>query len=202
MRKLLIIMMLLLVGCSTTTVKNEMHQEPTISEITTHSDVVVDEDSEVEEPINVEEEPTIDVIQPDYGQIYAHITCERIGLDKDIYYGDDEVLLKKSLGQYTGSHLFGEGNVILVAGHNGTHFKAIRHVEKDDEVVVTTEYGTFTYKVYDTTIRLAADFNDEEELNSDEEILIMYTCYPFNSLSTDKRFFVYASLSSYEPKEQ
>lgn len=139
-------------------------------------------------------EPQVPEIQtPTYGEVYAHIICERIELDKDIYYGDDEKLLKKGLGQYEESHLFGEGNVILIAGHNGTHFKAIRNVEVGDTLTVTTNYGTFTYEVQNTEIRYASDFK-ESELSSDSEKLIMYTCYPFNSLSTDRRFFVYASL--------
>ena len=73
--------------------------------------------------------PTQTLNKPTYGEIYAHITCERIGLDKDIYYGDEEAILRKRLGQYSNSHLFGEGNTILIAGHNGTHFKAIHKIE-------------------------------------------------------------------------
>ena len=33
---------------------------------------------------------------------------------------------------------------------------------------------------------------DETQLYDTEEYLMMYTCYPFDSLSTDQRYFVYA----------
>ena len=89
MKQLLIICLLLLYGCSSQqTIQNT---QTTISS-TTQS-----------------------MITPTYGEIYAHMLCERISLDQDIYYGDDE-------------------------------------------------------------------------------ILIMYTCYPFDALETDERFFVYARL--------
>lgn len=141
----------------------------------------------------IEKKPVPVINQPQYGEIYAHITCERLKLDKDIYYGDDEVILKKALGQYDQSHLFGEGDVILIAGHNGTHLKAIHNVEVDDVLIVTTNYGTFTYEVDETIVRKASSFQ-ESELHAEHEQLIIYTCYPFYSLNTDERFFVYASL--------
>lgn len=195
MRKILLAILLFCAGCTAQTNENTVKTAKDINELIVKSDEITVE--VVEEQVS-----SIHVEQPEYGDNYAHINCERIGLDKDIYYGDDEVILKKSLGQYTGSHLFGENNVILVAGHNGTHFKTIRNIEIGDRLLVTTNYGDFLYEVFDTKVRLAAEFDETTELDNDEELLIMYTCYPFDSLATDSRFFVYAHLVSATPKDE
>lgn len=132
---------------------------------------------------------------PKQGDAYASIAIERIQFQNTIFYGDSEELLNKGIGHYMGSSLPGEGSVILLAGHNGTEFYQLRNVKKDDIVKIHTNYGEYTYQIYDMKIREASDFKSNE-LISDEETLIMYCCYPFDELGTSQRYFVYASYVS------
>jgi len=128
---------------------------------------------------------------PQVGEAYAMIRNEEHDLLKQIYYGDSPEILAISIGQYTESGIPGEGKPILLAGHNGSHFKQLRTFKKGDLVTIDTEYGTFKYEVTDMEIMPYYDFK-EETLQEDKERLIMYCCYPFDSLQTNDRYFVYA----------
>ena len=68
-------------------------------------------------------------------------------------------------------------------------------MKKDDIVNIKTEWGTYTYKIYDIEIMAATDF-DANVLDDDSEYLIMYSCYPFDVADTPDRYFVYASYVS------
>lgn len=128
---------------------------------------------------------------PKEGEAYAVIHNDDREFSKDLYFGDTTAILDIAIGQYTNSGIPGQGKPLLVAGHNGTHFKQLRYFEKGDFVQIDTSYGNYVYEVYDMETMLADDF-DTAVLNKDEETLIMYCCYPFDSLSTDTRYFVYA----------
>ena len=136
-----------------------------------------------------------DINMPQEGDGYASIRVDRIGFENTIYYGDNATLLNKGIGHYMGSSLPGEGSGILLAGHNGTEFYKLRLMQKGDMVNIDTSYGSYIYQIQDTKIMFASEF-DTQEIHSDTERLIMYCCYPFNSLSTDQRYFVYADYVS------
>lgn len=128
---------------------------------------------------------------PKEGLRYALIKNEARDFSKDLYFGDSNGILDISIGQYSKSGIPGQEKPILLAGHNGTHFYALRNFEKGDIVQIDTDYGSFTYKVMDMEKMLASDF-DVSILDQDTELLIMYTCFPFNVIDTDTRYFVYA----------
>lgn len=131
------------------------------------------------------------VKRPKHKEAYATISNEARNFNKQIYFGDTPDILSISIGQYEYSGIPGEGKPILLAGHNSTHFKELRNFEKGDHVKIDTAYGSFLYEVGDSETILADDF-DVTLLDKKEEFLIMYCCYPFDSLSTDYRYFVYA----------
>lgn len=129
--------------------------------------------------------------RPKHKEAYATIRNEARNFEKQIYFGDTPDILSVSIGQYEYSGIPGEGKAILLAGHNSTHFKELRNFKKGDHVKIDTAYGNFVYEVGESEIILADDF-DVTLLDKQEEFLIMYCCYPFDSLSTDYRYFVYA----------
>lgn len=131
------------------------------------------------------------ITYPQESDAYAYMQSEKGSVQETIYYGDSEDILDIGVGQYMGSGIFGEGKPILLAGHNGTNFKGLQYIEEQEKIYVTTDYGSFVYQVYETEIMKATDFL-EETLYQNQEILIMYTCYPFTALSTEYRYFVYA----------
>lgn len=132
------------------------------------------------------------VRRPKVNEAYAVISNEKRDFTKEIYFGDSLDILAISIGQYEFSGIPGEGKPILLAGHNSTQFKQLRYFEKGDHVKIDTDYGSFLYEVDHMETILADDF-DAAILDKEEELLIMYCCYPFDSLSTDYRYFVYAN---------
>lgn len=151
-------------------------------------------ESETEtQPESIEYSPDM---RPKQGQAYAQLHCERLNLHENIFYGDDSEELDIGLGQYMGSGIFGFGRTILIGGHHGTAFLPLKDVQVGDVFNVVTSYGKYTYTVYDTKI---SDSNDRAAtlLDSDGEVLVLYTCYPFTPLTSySQRMFVYASKTS------
>lgn len=129
---------------------------------------------------------------PSEGTHYAKIQLPHTNKSADLYYGDTDEVLKKGIGQFTGTLIPGYGSPILLAGHNNTYFGNLKSIKKGDEVVITTSYGVFTYQVTKTAVKNCYD-NTAYDLMQDKEQLIMYTCYPFGQLGlTNDRFYVYA----------
>lgn len=132
------------------------------------------------------------IVVPKFGEQYGELSCERIGLSAPVYYGDSNEILRVGAGQYIGSFLPGYGRLIMLCAHNTTFFRPLQNVEVGDIFVFKTSYGVFEYQVTETAIK---DHNDSSAYNLliDSEQLIMYTCYPFETLAgtnTD-RLFVY-----------
>jgi sortase A len=135
------------------------------------------------------EEKTVQM--PVYGTHYARLEIPSYSIKTDLYFGDSSAVLKKGVGQYLGSSIPGYGKPLLISGHNNGAFGGLQFVKDNDIVVITTNYGIYKYKVTGTKI---ADHNDKSayNLSQDKEQLILYTCYPFNTLGlTSKRYFVY-----------
>lgn len=154
-------------------------------------------DFKLENAQNQEEEiPYSSDMYPALGELYAQITCERLGIKEDIYFGDSRTELRNGVGQYAGTPIFGFGAPILLGGHHATSFAPLEYVEIGDVFTVVTSYGKYTYEVYDTRI---ADQNDRSAFgfDSNEEIITMYTCYPFTPLTSyTQRLYVYARKTS------
>lgn len=144
----------------------------------------------------VEGQPDIvvssDVTTPVYGEKYGEITCERIGLNAPVYFGDDNNILRVGAGQYIGTFLPGFGRTIMLCAHNTTFFKPLQIIEAGDIITFRTSYGVYQYQVSRTDVR---DHNDSSayDLLQEKEELIMYTCYPFETMVGTKtdRLFVY-----------
>lgn len=161
-------------------------------------DFHTDLESIYETPVmSVEQQPesvsASQITWPLYGQQYGELTCERLQLKAPVYFGDNNDILRVGAGQYIGSFLPGYGRVIMLCAHNTTFFKPLQNVQTGDVFEFNTNYGIYQYQVTGTKI---ADHEDTSayDLMKEEEQLIMYTCYPFETLAGTKtdRFFVYA----------
>ena len=133
-----------------------------------------------------------EILKPELDTQYATITCESIELEVPLYYGDSETSLGNGAGQYAKSGFPGEGEPILISGHDATFFAPLEKIEAGDTVTISTLYGNYDYKVTGTRV---ADKTDTTAYNLEQkkEELILYTCYPFGKLTGDRsdRFFVY-----------
>ena len=132
---------------------------------------------------------------PEYGTQYATIEIDKIGVNLPVYYGDTLEILKKGVGHSSGSYFPGEGGSIIYMGHNSKKmFRRFSELQKGNEIKVTTSYGEYVYKIYDMQLVKEAEL-DKLPIQRDKEILMVYTCYPFNNVGyATQRYVVYAEL--------
>ena len=132
---------------------------------------------------------------PEYGTQYATIQIPRINANLPVYFGDTLEVLKKGVGHSSGSYFPGEGGSIIYMGHNSKNmFRRFSELQLGDEMTVTTSYGEYTYKIYDMQLIKETDV-DKLPIQKEKEILMVYTCYPFNNIGyATQRYVVYAEL--------
>mgnify|MGYP005969194657 CR=1 FL=1 len=131
---------------------------------------------------------------PAWGEKYGTLSIDSINVKLGLYYGDSLSILRKGVGQSV-SYFPGEGGSILYMGHNSKKvFRRFSELQIGDEIKVTTTYGEYNYKIYDMQLIKETDL-DKVPIQRDEEILMVYTCYPFNNVGyATQRYVVYAKL--------
>ncbi|MDO5403654.1 MAG: class D sortase [Eubacteriales bacterium] len=153
-------------------------------------------DPDAHKKVASQEIPFSQIQFPSKGEQYANLSCEEIGLDAPLYWGDTNTILKYGVGQYTGSFIPGYGKLLFLAAHNTTYFNCLQNAAEGQIVTITTNYGVFEYEIYKLEVINAkeADKQYQTWVKGTEEILMMYTCYPFENaygFKTD-RLFVFA----------
>ena len=142
-----------------------------------------------------ETEQTIIKNYPEYGTKSATIEIDKRDVNLPVYFGDTLEILKKGVGHSSGSYFPGEGGSIIYMGHNSKNmFRRFSELQIGNEIKVTTSYGEFTYKIYDMQLIKETEI-DKLPIQRDKEILMIYTCYPFNNVGyATQRYVVYAEL--------
>lgn len=132
---------------------------------------------------------------PEYGEKYAQIEIEKIDVNLPVYFGDTLEILKNGVGHSSGSYFPGEGGSIIYMGHNSKQvFRRFSELEIGDNIKITTEYGEYNYEISDMKLIKETEL-DKLPIQNEEEILMIYTCYPFNNIGyTTERYVVYAKL--------
>lgn len=158
--------------------------------------VSADEEISKKEPmLQTFEEEQMTILRncPDYGENYATLKIPSIGVELPIYYGKTMDLLKNGIGHDNSSYFPGEGGSVVMMGHNYSRLLGkLPDVKVGDQIQVTTNYGEFNYTVYNTQV-VEETQTDKVPIQADEEILMIYTCWPINNIgyATD-RYVVYA----------
>lgn len=147
-----------------------------------------------------------DVVPAAWGQAYGTITCDAIGLNASLIWGDDQSLLNQRGGvyQYPGSYQVGVTGGHLLCSHNDSVFSLLQYASIGDDFVVDTDYGEYVYSVTlampgyvssDASTVIADDGTVLVNFTDGIDKLIMYTCYPFGYYSpTNQRYVVQAVL--------
>lgn len=135
---------------------------------------------------------------PTYGDAFAHLTVEGTEIDTDVIYGDSTALLKRGACMSLYSHIPGCGTGVLIGAHNNTYFHTLQYVQPGALVHLDTTYGAYVYRVSRTDILENDDAEGyRTELNGEREVLILYTCYPNDTIaSTPYRFFAFCEFVS------
>ena len=139
-----------------------------------------------------------DISFPKYGETFGHITVDGTDISAPLIYGDEKQLLKKGACMSLYSRIPGAGKGTMISAHNNTYFHTLQEVEMGTLVHIETTWGIYVYKVYNTKILNKDDAAGyQTELNGDKNTLILYTCYPNNTIaSTQDRFFVFCEYIS------
>ncbi|MBR3153151.1 MAG: class D sortase [Clostridia bacterium] len=132
---------------------------------------------------------------PEYGSEYATIEIDKIDVNLPVYFGSTLEILKDGVGHDSGSYFPGEGGSIIYMGHNSKNvFRRFSELQIGDMIKVNTTYGEFNYEIYDMKL-IEEDEKDKLPIQRNEEILMIYTCYPFNNIGyTTQRYVVYSRL--------
>lgn len=134
-------------------------------------------------------------VYPGWKTVWATIEIPKIGVSAPIYQGDTLDIIRYGVGHYSGSYFPGEGASILLAAHNSSeHFMYIPQLVVGDEIIIRANYGTFRYKVVDGRL---IHYQDSSQLpiQTDKELLMMYTCWPVNVIGfKTRRYVIYAEL--------
>lgn len=132
---------------------------------------------------------------PEYGERYATIKIDALNIDLPLYFGDKLSILRYGVGQSSGGYFPGEGGSIICMGHNTSGFlRKLPEIEIGTKIEIEAVYGDYTYTVYDTKVVPQTQL-DAVPVQKEQEILMLYTCYPVNSIGHAKnRFIAYASL--------
>lgn len=132
---------------------------------------------------------------PLYESQYATLIIEKINVSLPVYYGNSDNVLKLGVGQSPNGYFPGEGGSIICMAHNfSTFLKRLGELSNGDIIKINTSYGDFEYEVYEEKIIPETDL-DATPIQSDEEILFLFTCYPFNNIGyTYDRYLVSARL--------
>ena len=136
---------------------------------------------------------------PEYGSKYGTVKIPSKNIELPLYFGDTLAILKYGIGHSSLSYFPGEGGSILCMGHNTANMlKNFIGIDTGEQIIIETTYGKYTYEIYETKIVNEHDM-DSAPLQREKEILMLYTCYPANSIGhVPDRFFVYANLVNEE----
>lgn len=127
------------------------------------------------------------------GSLLGTVSCERIGLNEKVYYGDNRVSRRNGVGLNSKSYLFGMGGPSKIAGYNSSSFKTLYNAKQGDIITVESNLGTFKYKVYKTTVAKKA-----ETVIGDNLMLATSKSTDAFSYFADEHFYVYAKLIAEE----
>jgi sortase A len=131
--------------------------------------------------------------RPKIGEEIGELYIPKLEAVLPIYHGTNEDELERGVGHFAGSVLPGEADNAVLSGHRDTVFRRLGEVGVDDELIVTTTAGKFTYKVRKTRI---VDEDDRTVIvPKPRAILTVSTCYPFNYIgAAPERYILEAYL--------
>ncbi|MBQ4119623.1 MAG: class D sortase [Clostridia bacterium] len=140
--------------------------------------------------------PSSVITFPLMGTKYAEISIESTALNCSVFFGDSPQILRKGAGHYAGSSFAGFGSTVLISGHNNRYFDTLKDAQIGSIITLKTNYGIYTYRITHTAIKKNTD-RTAYDLGAKKENIVLYTCYPFNTLGlTSQRYFVYGEYVS------
>lgn len=163
--------------------------------ITLASRVSIEVKNKEKKPTEINKETKVIINYPSFGDKYATIEIPKIDSNLPVYFGDTLEILKNGVGHSSGSYFPGEGGSIIYMGHNSeSAYRRLGEVQIGDEIIVKTDYGEYKYTVYDMQLINETE-GDKLPIQKEKEILMLYTCYPFDNIGhATQRYVLFAEL--------
>lgn len=135
--------------------------------------------------------------RPSIGEKIGELYIPNLDAVLPIIHGTNEDELEKGVGHFAGSVLPGENDNSLLAGHRDTVFRKLGKIGLNDELIVKTSAGTFTYIVRD--VRIVDRDERTVIVSTPEATLTVSTCYPFRFIGpAPQRYVLVADLVTVE----
>lgn len=163
-------------------------------------DSQINENKRLKEAQSFVSEKVVHEVDETISEHYDFVKGETIGilyipkLDRElpIVEGTDDENLKYGVGHYIDTGYPGENRQILLSGHRDTVFRNFGELEHGDEFHIKMANGVFIYEFRDNEI-VDADDTTVIDLQRQDEVLTISTCYPFNYIgSAPERYVIYA----------
>lgn len=127
--------------------------------------------------------------------VIGRISIPKVGLDSALQEGIRLTTLNRGPGHWPGSAMPGQIGNVVVAGHRTSHGAEFRHLDAlvpGDQVIFTTDAGTFTYVVTGTQIVTPDSLWITD--STDTPTATLFACHPLGS--TSKRIVVSLALAT------
>lgn len=114
-------------------------------------------------------------------QPVARLRVERLNLEAWVLSGATGNALAFGPGLAEGSGQPGQPGVAVIGGHRDTHFKPLQNIQRGDHVRVQSANREWhSYQV--NAISIADSRVDSISMESDDSVLVLVTCYPFDAV--------------------
>jgi sortase A len=126
-------------------------------------------------------------------EVVARIYFPTLHSARNVFSGDIESNGRRGPVWLEASASVGSAGNAIVAGHRDTHFRILKDLRVNDEIVVQNAVGTYRYRVEKLTVVAPTD---RSLLRQDiASSLTLVTCYPFWFVgSAPRRYIVQAGL--------
>ncbi len=137
---------------------------------------------------------------PKYGDEYGELVIPSADIVSPLYVGDDTTNLLYGAGQYYGSVFPGGAGKTVISGHNNSVFQTLGEAQVGDTITLNLSYGTYVYEISNLEVKSGSDHSIVEPIETEDNVLTLYTCYPFNYIGlTPDRYVVTAHLIQGQP---
>ncbi|WP_019415574.1 class D sortase [Paenisporosarcina sp. TG20] len=136
-------------------------------------------------------------IRPTVGEDIGSLTIPALNQTIPIFHGTDEDELKRGIGHFAQSVLPGENDNSVLSGHRDTVFRKLGQLKLQDQLIVKTSAGVFTYEIKE--IKIVDQYDKTIITPTDDAVLTVTTCYPFDFIgSAPDRYILIADLINSE----
>ena len=122
------------------------------------------------------------------GAVLGRLEIARLGISVIVAEGVDSRTLRRAVGHIPGTALPGQAGNVAISGHRDTFFRALKDIQRDDEVLLTTLEGFYRYRV--ESIKVVEPGDTAVLDDSTESVLTLVTCYPFYYVGPAPRRFI------------